>query len=123
MTRMFKFLLAIALFGAGSGLVLGQNLDPAELLKPNPDSWPTYSGDYSGRRYSSLNLINQSNVKNLSLAFVSRLQTGPQSPAGAPPTIVAGEGKAEFNTAASIKGVILQVDGVLYVSTPDNAWA
>lgn len=123
MTRVLKCLLAIALFGAGSGLVVGQSLDPAQLLKPNPDSWPTYSGDYSGRRYSSLNLINQSTVKNLSLAFVSRLQAGPQSPAGAPATIVAGEGKAEFNTAANIKGAILQIDGVLYVSTPDNAWA
>lgn len=123
MTRVLKCLLAIALFGAGSGLVVGQSLDPAQLLKPNPDSWPTYSGDYSGRRYSSLNLINHSTVKNLSLAFVSRLQTGPQSPAGAPATIVAGEGKAEFNTAANIKGAILQIDGVLYVSTPDNAWA
>ena len=29
-------------------------LDPAEILKPLSDSWPTYSGDYSGRRVSAL---------------------------------------------------------------------
>jgi alcohol dehydrogenase (cytochrome c) len=34
-------------------------LDPAALLKPLGDSWPTYSGDYTGRRYSSLTQINQ----------------------------------------------------------------
>ncbi|HMF64256.1 MAG TPA: acido-empty-quinoprotein group A [Edaphobacter sp.] len=90
---------------------------------PSTDSWPTYSGDYSGRRYSSLAQINQKTVKDLSLAFVTRLQAGPQGSAGTPPVIVAGEGKAEFNTAANIKGAILQVDGVLYIATPDNAWA
>ena len=36
-----------------------QALAPAELLKPLSASWPTYSGDYSGRRYSQLSQINQ----------------------------------------------------------------
>jgi len=40
-----------------------QPLDPASLLKPLGESWPTYSGDYSGKRYSSLTQINQANVK------------------------------------------------------------
>ncbi|MEG9436087.1 acido-empty-quinoprotein group A [Edaphobacter sp. HDX4] len=122
MRRVLLSFLAASLSLATSAAV-GQSLDPSEILKPHPDSWPTYSGDYSGRRYSSLDAINHATVKNLSLAWVSRLQAGPQSPPTAPPTIVAGEGKAEFNTPASIKGAILQVDGVLYVSTPDNAWA
>ena len=34
-------------------------LDPAAILKPLADSWPTYSGDYTGRRYSALTQINQ----------------------------------------------------------------
>ena len=122
MIRTLKYLLVVFL-GFAPGFATSQGLDPAQLLKQNTDSWPTYSGDYSGRRYSPLKEINQSTVKNLSLAFVTRLQAGPQGPAGTPPVIVAGEGKAEFNTAANIKGAILQVDGVLYVSTPDNAWA
>ena len=50
------------------------------------DSWPTYHGDYSGRRYSTLKQINATNVKSLTLAWVYRLNT---SRAGA---IVGGEG-------------------------------
>ncbi len=122
MTRTLKYLLT-AFFAVAPGIAVSQSLDPAQLLKPNTDSWPTYSGDYSGRRYSTLTQVDQATVKNLSLAFVSRLQAGPQGPPGTPPVIVAGEGKGEFNTAANIKGSILQVDGVLYVATPDNAWA
>jgi len=38
-------------------------LDPAVLRKPPVDAWPTHHGDYSGRHYSTLNQINQSNVK------------------------------------------------------------
>lgn len=105
------------------GLAMAQGLDPASLLKPDTGSWPTYSGDYSGRRYSTLTQLNQTTVKDLSLAFVARLQTGAQASPGAPPVIVAGEGTANFNTPANIKGAILQIAGILYVSTPDNAWA
>jgi len=50
-------------------------LDPASLLKMPTDSWPTYHGDYSGRRYSTLTQINSDNVKNLALAWVYRLNT------------------------------------------------
>ena len=42
-------------------LLSAQGLNPATLVKPLSDSWPTYSGDYSGRRYSALTHINQSN--------------------------------------------------------------
>ena len=34
-----------------------QGLDPAALLKPPMDAWPTYNGDYSGRRFSTLDQI------------------------------------------------------------------
>ena len=34
-------------------------LNPADLLKPLGESWPTYSGDYSGKRWSSLTQVNQ----------------------------------------------------------------
>jgi alcohol dehydrogenase (cytochrome c) len=47
-------------------------LDPSTLLKPLADTWPTYSGDYTGRRYSALTQINQATVKNLGLAWISR---------------------------------------------------
>src|SRR3989442_5374522 len=103
-------------------LVAAQGLDPASLLKPLSDSWPTYSGDYSGRRYSSLIQINQSNVKNLTLAWTRHLTNG--SSAGGPPLIIGGEGSGDIVAAGAtqIKGAVLQVDGVLYVTTPDNTW-
>ena len=50
-----------------------RGVDPATLLKPLAESWPTYSGDYTGRRYSSLTQINQTTVKNLGLAWLSRV--------------------------------------------------
>lgn len=122
MTRTLKYLVALIL-GVAPSSAWAQSLDPAALLKQDTNSWPTYSGDYSGRRYSPLAQVSQSTVKNLSLAFVSRLQAGAQGPPGTSPVIVAGDGKADFNTPANIKGAILQIDGILYVSTPDNAWA
>ena len=53
-------------------------LDPALLTKPPTDSWPTYHGDYSGRRYSTLSQINTDNVKGLSLAWIYRANTSSQ---------------------------------------------
>ena len=54
----------------------GGGLDPATIRKPLSDSWPVYSGDYSGRRFSSLKQVDRSTVKNLALAWVARLTAG-----------------------------------------------
>jgi glucose dehydrogenase len=49
---------------------------PVTILGQIPtDSWPSYHGDYSGRRFSTLKQINTTNVKGLSLAWVYRLNT------------------------------------------------
>ena len=56
-------------------------LDPALLLKPLADTWPTYSGDYTGRRFSSLTQINRNTVKNLTLSWVARLNGTAGQPA------------------------------------------
>jgi len=106
-------------------------LDPDALLKPLADSWPTYSGDYSGRRFSALKQVTRSNVQHLSLAWTARLQAGPRpsfagnAAPGAPQTFVGGEGTGDIAAPGgnTIRGAILAVDDVLYVSTPDNAWA
>ena len=102
----------------------GRGVAPADLLKPLADSWPTYSGDYSGKRYSALKQINKSTVKNLTLAWVARLTPGPGGPGGRP-VIVGGEGTGEFigGGGDTVKGSALVVDGAIYISTPDNAWA
>ena len=69
--KITKYLLASGLISLPLAL-FGQGLDPSLLLKPATDAWPTYHGDYSGRHYSTLNQINASNVKHLSLAWVWR---------------------------------------------------
>jgi len=116
----------------------GKGVDPKELLKPLGESWLTHSGDYTGRRYSTLKQIDRTNVKNLTLAWVQDLVEGPPLPAfggrggrgggGAPtgtPLIVGGEGTGEFFAGGmtTIKASALVVDGTIYISTPDNAWA
>ena len=107
-------------------LVDGQaQLDPALLGKPPVDAWPTHHGDYSGRHYSTLNQINQSNVKSLALAWSYRANTGEQGAisggvvAKALP-ITLGAGAA---TGGLLKATPLFVNGVLYLTSPDHAWA
>jgi len=93
---LLAMLVAIAL---GAPLAEAQGLDPAALLKPATDTWPTYNGDYSGRRYSTLDQINAGNINTLTLAWA-------------------------FSTHTSmIKSTPLVVNGILYFSTPDNVWA
>src|ERR1700720_2511893 len=67
--RIAMLLLALAL---GPTFAAAQGLDPAALLKPATDTWPTYNGDYSGARYSSLDQINASTVNSLRLAWIFR---------------------------------------------------
>jgi alcohol dehydrogenase (cytochrome c) len=100
-------------------------VDPADLLKPLKDSWPTYSGDYTGKRYSALNQIDQSNVKNLTLAWMARVTAGlGQGGRGRSNVIVGGEGPGDiFVGGGTIKASALEVDGILYFTMPDNAWA
>ena len=49
----FRSLAGIAAAVARCALVAAQGLDPAALLKPPADSWPTYHGDYTGQRTAS----------------------------------------------------------------------
>jgi acido-empty-quinoprotein group A len=82
-----------------SSALTGQELDPAKLLQPPIDTWPTFHGDYSGRRHSPLSQINTANVKSLSLSWVYRANQG------------------------SIKATPLEVNGVLYFTVSDHVWA
>ena len=139
---------ATALLASASVVLLAQapaGLDPSAILKPLSDEWVTYSGDYTGRRYSALTQINQTSVKNLGLAWLSRgfLQgagptgRGPANGAagglgggrggggGETPMTVRGLGSGDYNSGgpAQIRGSILMHDGVLYATSPDNLWA
>ena len=70
-----KLLIRAALVCAPA-LLTAQGLDPSQINKPLKDDWPTYNGDYSGKRYSALTQLNQSNVSHLTLAWVSRVTAG-----------------------------------------------
>jgi alcohol dehydrogenase (cytochrome c) len=83
-----------------AGLLAAQGIDSSALLKPSSDSWPTYHGDYTGRRHSPLTQITPDNVKSLGLAWAFQTGRGDQ-----------------------IKASPIVVDGILYVTTPDNLWA
>jgi alcohol dehydrogenase (cytochrome c) len=54
---------------AFTGITLAQGLNPAQLLKLPTDNWPSYNGDYSGRRFSPLAHINSTNVTAMTLAW------------------------------------------------------
>ena len=45
-------LVAAALCSPPRATAQSFGLDPAAMLKPPTDAWPTYNGDYTGRRYS-----------------------------------------------------------------------
>ena len=107
----------------------GGGVSSEDLLKPLSASWPTYNGDYTGKRFSALTQVNKTNVKNLTLAWMSQLTPGTDSTPSngrreSVPLITGGEGVGNINIrSGSIKGSVLAVDGVLYVTMPDNAWA
>jgi alcohol dehydrogenase (cytochrome c) len=91
-----KVVLSVALCVLMSFIAVGQGIPS--------DSWPTYNGDYSGRRYSALSQLTASNINTLGLAWVYRANPG-------------------VNLRATIKSTPLVVNGVMYVTMPDHVWA
>ena len=135
-------LFTVSLAGQGAPAFSGPGLNPAtltqQLSQPATHNWPTYAGDYSQRRFSPLAQIHRSNVKDLTLAWVSpALSAGPGGGGGgfffggAPPVPTSVGGVAtnpvsmpgSSSGSPTIRGSILQVNGILYISSPDNAWA
>ncbi len=124
--------LSAALLVPSALLAQGKGVTPSDLAKPLADSWPTYNGDYSGKRYSALHAVNRTNVTHLTLAWMNRYTAGSGEPddpghrrvTQEAPVIVGGEGPGGMATeGGSIKASVLQVDGTLYFTMPDNAWA
>jgi len=99
--KLTRFLFASAL--AATSLYGQAGLPAAKLLEKAPtDMWPTYNGDYSGRRFSPLTKINDKNVHQMSLAWIYR----------AP--VFAGGG---------LKSTPLMINGVLYFTVVDHVYA
>src|SRR3954453_3200168 len=92
-------LLPVVLLGGAICFADGP-LNPSAILKPTPDMWPTFHGDYSGRRFSPVDQINADNVKSLALSWTTRANTGDTS-------------------RESIKATPLVVNGVMYFTLPD----
>ena len=109
--------------------------------RPTPATTPA-------RRYSSLTQINQTTVKNLGLAWLSRgfvegsgpTGRGGAAAAGGPGGGAAAAGRRRWRAVSIVGGrrqrrlqrrrpgaaspaSILMVDGVLYPTSPDNLWA
>jgi alcohol dehydrogenase (cytochrome c) len=117
----------VAVLCAAPALLFGQQatgFDPAVLYKPLVDSWPTYAGDYTAKRYSALKAINRTTVKGLTLAWLSKMTPGQAPMPNGAPTVVGGVAKGDLGAGilVNIKGAILAVDDVLYVTSPDNVW-
>src|SRR5688572_1262357 len=91
---------AVAAICAATVTLAAQSIDPSQVLTPAKDSWPSYHGDYSGRRHSALTQITPDNVKQLGLAWV--FQSGRPDQVKASPIVV---------------------NGVIYITTPDHLWA
>src|SRR4051812_16034329 len=100
-------LLFVAMTAAVPALIGAQGLgtggvDPVSIRQPLRATWPTYSGDYTGRRYSALTQVTPLTVNNLTLAWVTRVTAGSIMAAAAPvpafgPRMIAGgEGTGEF---------------------------
>ena len=124
------FLLAPAML-----MAQGSGVTPADLLKPLKDSWPTYNGDYSGKRYSALTQVNQIDRQEPDAGLDDPRDSGRrQRRSGGGRGGRGGEAAATSSSAAkaraisplgggTIKASVLQVDGTLYFTMPDNAWA
>ena len=96
MKRVFFLVAFTCLFATW---VPAQGLDPAKLLKPSTDIWPTFNGDYSGRRYSTLAQISRQNVGSLTLAWAFQTH---------------GRG---------LESMPIEVNGILYISAGNEIWA
>lgn len=77
-----------------------QSVDSNMLVHPPVDAWLTYHGEYNGQRHSRLTQITPENVTHLARQW----------------TFATGQNQA-------IKASPILVNGVLYLTTPDNLWA
>ena len=97
-----RFNTVLAAFCMLTGTLSSQQAAPEPVQQSLPSvsaEWPTYNGDVSGRRFSTLHQVNAGNVSSLTLAWSL-------------PTHGLG-----------LKGTPLVIDGVLYLTAPDRVWA
>jgi alcohol dehydrogenase (cytochrome c) len=92
---------AVAQENGKPALSVNVDVTPAQLLAlPVAANWTSYNGDYTGRRYSSLDQINTSNVKNLRAQWIFH---APNSD--------------------SLEVTPVAVDGMMFVTSANDAFA
>src|ERR1700759_1794701 len=98
MRRVIAPTFVLLLVWAASPLVTAQ-VSSERLRRANdePHNWLTYSGTYSGQRYSVLDQIDVTNATNLELKCVFQSQS-----------------------LTSVSATPLVVDGVMYLTQPPN---
>jgi acido-empty-quinoprotein group A len=84
------------------------DLDPNSIGKSPIANWPTFNGDFSGARYSTLTQIGPTNVSRLAQQWVFPI-TSVGAQRGAPVPV--------------IKCTPIMVNSVLYITIPDHVWA
>src|SRR5271168_337845 len=104
--RLATALCAAALLGPALAAPI-VSLDPAAIGKPPIDSWPTFNGDYTGQRYSTLTQITPANVSKIEEQWVYK---------------ITGVGAQRGRSEPVIKCTPLLVSGVLYITIPDHLW-
>jgi PQQ-dependent dehydrogenase (methanol/ethanol family) len=78
----------------------GNGISFAEIATPKPGDWPTYHGRLSGNRHSSLRQIHAGNVAQLAPKWIFPIPN-----------------------ARRLEGTPVVVDGVMYVTTANRAYA
>jgi PQQ-dependent dehydrogenase (methanol/ethanol family) len=87
-----------------------------DILNPKPGEWPTFNGNVSGNRYSPLTTINKSNVSKLSVKWTFTI---PLWNLFHPDTPYYRQNMQYFG----LETVPLVVDGVMYVTGPNQVFA
>jgi alcohol dehydrogenase (cytochrome c) len=80
--------------------IAGAQVTYNDLLKPNPSNWLMYSGAYNSQRHSELKQINTGNVKSIAPKWIYHVPG-----------------------ATRLETVPLVVDGVMYISEPNELFA
>ena len=91
-------------------------IDFSRILNPKPGDWPTYNGNLSGNRYSELTQINAANVNKLGLRWMFSIPLWSQF---LPDTPYYHENMRYFG----LETVPIVVDGIMYVTGPNQAFA
>ncbi len=92
---------------------MGEGIPFADVAHPKTGAWPTYHGNESGNRFSSLSQINTRNISTLAPKWMFTLG----APGGG------DEHKRGVPSWSGLEGTPVMVDGVMYVTSVNEVYA